>query len=517
MLRYMERSTIHFLKQKGWTNVQIAEFTGHHRDTIARVLQEAVDKKPKTRQRSSAVDVFRPQIATWLDQNLPVIRMLELAREDHDHPYSGSETAFYDYVRKMRRARNQTPRNVALRFEGVPGEYLQIDWGEVRDFPFSKAGMENQTRYFFAARLKYSRYMYVSFHTDMREETLLRCLIACFQEIDGVPWAVVTDNMKTAVLGRTAQHEPIWNPAYQKLAVEFKFHPDVCAPASGNQKGAVENLVKFVKGNFLPGRSFYDDADLAEQLCAWRHQVNSERPSDATGQPPAVLLAEEQPKFGPLPDVASDYGFFDSVVVSREGIVAIETNHYSVPAHLIGRVLTARIHTNRIELFADREQVATHPRHPGQHARSINPAHFEAVFAIKPRGRVMVYRDWLCNLSPQVSSYVRELSYKRRAEMSQQMIALYDLAQEMGKPDFVAALELAAEQQTYGAEYIRAILSEITEAVPKIATQEESLQSLGRSAPEQENVERSLADYEQYVANREGVLWASMQYEEVMA
>src|SRR5437899_573149 len=90
---------------------------------------------------------------------------------------------------------------------------------EVLDFPFSKAGMENQTRYFFAARLKYSRYMYVSFHRDMREETLLRCLIACFQELDGVPWAVVTDNMKTAVLGRTAQHEPIWNPAYQKLAV----------------------------------------------------------------------------------------------------------------------------------------------------------------------------------------------------------------------------------------------------------------------------------------------------------
>jgi transposase len=447
MLRYMERSTIHFLKQKGWTNVQIAEFTGHHRDTIARVLQEEVDKKPKTRQRSSAVDVFRSQIASWLDQNLPVIRMLEMAREDHDHPYSGSETAFYDYVRKMRRARNQTPRNVALRFEGVPGEYLQIDWGEVRDFPFSKAGMENQTRYFFAARLKYSRYMYVSFHTDMREETLLRCLIACFQEIDGVPWAVVTDNMKTAVLGRTAEHEPIWNPAYQKLAVEFKFHPDVCAPASGNQKGAVENLVKFVKGNLLPGRSFYDDADLAEQCRAWLTQVNTERPSDATGQPPVVLLEEEQPKLGPLPDSARDYGFFDSVVVSREGMVALESNRYSVPAHLIGRVLTARIHPGRIELFADGEREASHARHRGQHARIIDPAHFEAVFATKPRGRVMVYRDWLCDLAPAVSSYVRDLCHKRRAEMNAQMLALYELVQEIGKADFVAALELAAEQQ----------------------------------------------------------------------
>src|SRR6266536_4137579 len=318
MLRYMERSTIYYLKQKGWTNVQIAEFIGHHRDTIARVLREDVDTQPKTRNRTSAVAVFDAQIAEWLDKNLLVSRMLELARADVEHPYTGGETAFYDYLRKVRRARKQTPRDLALRFEGVPGEFLQIDWGEVRNMAFTKPELEPQTRYFFAARLKYSRYMYVSFHTDMREETLLRCIIGCFTEIEGVPGAVVTDNMKTAVLGRDEQNQPIWNPAYQKLAVEFKFHPDVCAPASGNQKGAVENLVKFVKGNFIAGRSFYDDVDLAEQCRAWLRQVNTERPSDATGLPPAVRLEEEQPKLGPLPDVASDYGFFDCVVVSRE-------------------------------------------------------------------------------------------------------------------------------------------------------------------------------------------------------
>ena len=506
MLRYMERSTIYYLKQKGWSNVQIAEFTGHHRDTVARVLREEVDKKPKTRERTSAVAAFDAQIAEWLDQDISVIRMLELARANTDHPYTGGETAFYDYVRKVRRARQQTPRSLALRFEGVPGEFLQIDWGEVRDFAFSKAGMEPQTRYFFAARLKYSRYMYVSFHTDMREETLLRCLIACFAQIDGVPWAVVTDNMKTAVLGRDEHHQPIWNPAYQKLAVEFKFHPDVCAPASGNQKGAVENLVKFVKGNFLAGRSFYDDAELAEQCSQWLRQVNTERPSDATGSPPAVLLAQEQPKFGPLPAQASDYGFFDCVVVSREGLVAIETNRYSVPAHLMGRALTARIHRSRIEVFADQELVATHVRQPAQeHARIIDPRHFEAAFVGKPRGRAMVYRDWLCSLSPVVMSYVHEISHKRRKEMNQQMIALYDLAQEIGKADFVAALELAAEQQMYGAEYLRAIVSLPSPAVSTRRAQAER-EVLTLVSPPQPEVERDLAQYERYVANRESVL-----------
>jgi transposase len=441
MLRYMERSTIYYLKQKGWTNVQIAEFTGHHRDTIARVLREDVEKKPKTRHRSSAVAVFDAQIAQWLDKNLAVTRMLELARADGEHAYTGGETAFYDYVRKVRRARKQTPRDLAVRFEGVPGEFLQIDWGEVRDMAFSKPELAGQTRYFFAARLKYSRFMYVSFHSDMREETLLRCLMAAFQAIGGVPWVVVTDNMKTAVLGRNAQHEPVWNPAYQKLAAEFKFHPEACAPASGNQKGAVESLVKFVKGNFIAGRSFHDDADLAEQCAAWLCQVNTQRPSDATGEPPVVRLVEEQATFSALPATAQDYGLFDCVVVSREGLVALETNRYSVPAHLIGRVLTARIHVRRIDLFADQELVATHARSQEQHARIVTPAHFEAAFSTKPRARVMVYRDWLCELAPAVTVYVQELSHKRRAEMKEQMIALYELAQEVGNADFVAGLE----------------------------------------------------------------------------
>ena len=72
---------------------------------------------------------------------------------------------------------------------------------------------------------------------------------------------------------------------------------------------------------------------------------------------------------------AQDYGFFDCVVVSRESMVSIESNRYSVPVHLVGRALTARIHREHIELFADKELVATHARATGQHERMVNPAH----------------------------------------------------------------------------------------------------------------------------------------------
>ena len=41
----------------------------------------------------------------------------------------------------------------------------------------------------------------------------------------------------------------------------------------------MENLVKFVKGNFIAGRSFHDDVDLAEQCAAWLSHVNSLPPT----------------------------------------------------------------------------------------------------------------------------------------------------------------------------------------------------------------------------------------------
>lgn len=497
----MDRSTIHYLHQKGWSKTEIAAFTGHHRDTIARVLREPIDQQPAPRQRASAIAVFAPFIQTWLDQQWSVQRMLEEARQHPHHPYRGSPAAFYDYVRPLKQARKGRPGQVPVRFDGLPGELLQIDWGEVRRFPFTHPALSGQTRYFFAARLKYSRWMWLRFTTEMREETLLRCLIAVFAAIGGVPWVVTTDNMKTVVLGRDHARQPIWHPAYAKCAAEFGFHPDACAPAAGNQKGAVENLVKFVKQNFLPGRSFRDDAHLAEEAHVWLQHVNVERPSDATECPPADLLRVEQPLLGPLPPVAHDYGFFDTVKVSRESLIAVATNRYSVPVQFVGLLLTARLHPTRIALYHGATHVATHPRQAGRNARVVIPEHYEAVFAVKPRARVMAYRDWLVQLSPLAADYITQVCRKRYAAMESQMLHLYQLAQQVGHSAFLAALELALKQQTFGSEYVQALLAH-PKAPPSPVRDETVLGRASALQVPQSAVERELAHYEQYVSNR---------------
>jgi transposase len=56
-LKYMERSTIYYLKQKGWSNLAIAEAVGCHQNNVGRILREPVDY---VHLHQYSIDLFAP-------------------------------------------------------------------------------------------------------------------------------------------------------------------------------------------------------------------------------------------------------------------------------------------------------------------------------------------------------------------------------------------------------------------------------------------------------------------------
>ena len=497
MLRRMERSTIHLLAKRGKSQREIAEELGRSRNTIARVLSEPVDQRPARRRRKASTDAWREQIATWVRDGLSAVRMLELARTDPEQPYRGCASTWRAAVRRERLAQQQAQAVAAVpvRFEGLPGEYLQVDWGEVRQFPFTQQAPA--TRYFLACRLKYSRWTWVRFTTEMRQETLFRGLVDCFGALGFVPWVLVFDNMKTVTTGRDAQEQPIWHPALLQLAAEFDFHPEACWPGAGNQKGSVESLVKWVKRNFLVGRTFADDADLASQCDEWLVYANG-RPSDATDVPPLERLAEETATGGALPTTAQDYGFAQPSRVGPEALVAVLGNSYSVPIIHVGAPVTVRVHRDRIVIWRDAEHLATHARAPdGAHRRVVEPAHFAPLFGRKPRAQVMLYREALLRLGDGAVQYLSRLSRRHRAHLGPQVLAIYALYQRRGAAALLAAMAQAEQHGAYGAAYLEALLEPAHRlaglplaALPILALPE---------VPCQAEVDRHLSSYEQYV------------------
>jgi hypothetical protein len=181
--------------------------------------------------------------------------------------------------------------------------------------------------------------------------------------------------------------------------------------------------------------------------------------------------------------------------------VTIATNRYSVPVAHVGQALTARIHPERLALYQGTTLVASHPRCHGRRMRIVIPEHYEPVFAQKPRARTMVYRDWLVALAPSVASYVQRLCQRRYREMADQIAGLYALAKEVGADAFCRLVEQALAHDTIGVEYLRARPPAAASAAPRVA--------LHLVGPSQQEVERDLASYEAFVANRAGVLVAA--------
>ena len=60
-----------------------------------------------------------------------------------------------------------------------------------------------------------------------------------------------------------------WNPAFAYAMLEMGVGVELCWPQSPEQKGAVENLVGFVKSSFFKVRRFHDQEDLEQQLLAF--------------------------------------------------------------------------------------------------------------------------------------------------------------------------------------------------------------------------------------------------------
>jgi len=497
----MGRSEIRRLRKNGMSLTQIAAHVGLHRNTVSRLLKEPADREYRRKPRPDAASPYEEQILTWLQDGVPAERMLQIVQEQEEQRYQGSRSAFYAAVARIRRTAELAKAERFVRFEGLPGEYAQVDWGEVRDFPFQQ--LEPATRYFLAVRLKYSRLTFVKWTDSMRLEVLLRGLLEALETFDGVPWILVFDNMRTVTTGRDDQGQPIWHPVFKRFASELEFKPEACDRGLANQKGAVESLVGWVKSSFLPGRKFLNDEDLARQNGQWLHETNHERKSRAHGQVPGHLLAEEQAAFGRLTETAEEYGLFEPVTADRDGKVWVEGTRFQVPIGFAERPLVLRLRRSRLDFYDAGRLVVSYPRPRGVDPRRrdapFEPELIEPLLQTKPRARVMVYRDYLLQQHPAVAAYIVGVCSRHRGDdhFGPHIVRMFELVRMHGLEAVAAACTLAAEEKAYGVEYLENLLQ-----APASRPRGRLLCVPG--VPTQSEVERALGVYEAYAVQGDG-------------
>lgn len=457
MLPLLKRHEIQVLLSVGMPPTAIAERVGVSVDTVERVRGEdsvshaddAAERRRRRIGRPSKASKFAEHVRHWLEE-APETPTQELLRRAIAAGYEGGKSAFYDLVATARPQRSAP----VVRFEGLPGEFSQHDFGHV-DVRYVDGRKERV--HFFASRLKYSRFVAVSLVANERVETLVRTLVEHFASFGGVPLLAVFDRPRTVVqksgVGREVER---FHPTFAEVMLELGVGAEMCAPRSGNQKGAVEHLVKWVKNTFFKWRKFVDASDLQTQLASWVQEVNFETQSRATKEIPEALRKKELPRLRPVRLTPETLALRVPIFVGPTAEVSFEGRSYSMPPRAANIAGTAFVYRERIRFVAGRFEAEHRRGKAGDPPASLPEHRAEKIAAVHgARARIYEKREQLLRLGAAALELMTALVHRAPRRSGEHVEQLHELFEEHGEEAMREALREVVEDKTLTVAAVR--------------------------------------------------------------
>lgn len=295
-----------------------------------------------------------------------------------EYGFTGSESSIRKAVHKLRSERNKTEVFVPLAF--APGSAMQIDWGEATVY----INDQRETINLFCSRLCNSCAPFVIAYRRQNLESFLDALVHTFEYYQGVPRQVIFDNARVAVKSGFGAHA-VAQDDYAQLAAHYGFDVVFCNPASGNEKGLVENLVGYIRRNVcvpLPRVNSLNElnARLMEHCLKYLNHTISGKPAKVS-----EMLDTERTSLRSLPRYRLDISKKFYPIVGRYATVLVETNQYSVPCGYRGRNTLVKAYPNHIEVWIDGNIVAHHNRLYGHREEALDLKHYLPILSRKGR------------------------------------------------------------------------------------------------------------------------------------
>jgi transposase len=439
-------------RERGLSFSQIGRELGLDPETVARYARMESFPRRRAAKRPGKLDAFKPLIVRWLERHpYSAAQIYQKLREEHG--YAGGYSILKDYVRAVRPSRR--PAYLSLAF--APGEAAQIDWAHAGTITL---GATRRRLSFFAMVLCHSRMAWLEFTCGEAMEHFLGCQRNALEYFGGTPAAMLIDNLKTGVLSHRFGQPAVFHPRYLDFAAHYGFTPRACNVRKANEKGQVENFVRYVKNNFLAGLDLPSGLDALNVAARrWLEEVANRRIHKETRKPPRELFALEAAVLRPLPPLPADTSVARLVRVTNRCRVLLDTNRYSVPALYASQRLTLHAFADRICLYHAHNLVASHPRSYERHRDFEDPDHVKELLERRRRARDARWLLAFYALCPEAEDYHRQLcarSLQARLHVNR-IVALADVH---GREAVARAIRDAAEAHAFSSQYIENILQQ---------------------------------------------------------
>lgn len=324
-------------------------------------------------------------------ERLTLVRVFEALRAVG---YEGGYDAIRRYSKGWHRGRVAGTPEAYVPLSFAPGEAYQFDWSH----EIVVLGGATVTVKVAHVRLCHSRMLLVRAYPRETQEMVFDAHDRAFAFFKGACTRGIYDNMKTAVETIFVGRDRAYNRRFQQMCSHYLVEPVACNPASGWEKGQVENQVGLVRERFFTPRL---RVKSYEELNAWLMEqclvyARTHRHPEFRDRTIWEIFEAERPSLVPY---AGHFDGFHAVPasVSKTCLVRFDSNKYSVAASAIGRPVEIRAYADRIELRQDGRLVGEHRRAFGRDQTIFDPWHYVPVLARKPGAlrNGAPFKDWV--------------------------------------------------------------------------------------------------------------------------
>jgi transposase len=373
---------------QGWSLKRISRELHVSRNTVRRILRsgETSFSYERERQPQPRIGPWQVQLDALLDGNdakakrerLTLIRIYEELRS---LGYEGSYDAIRRYAKSRDKVRGAAMAEAYVPLFYPPGDAYQFDWSH----EIVILNGVTVTVKVAHVRLCYSRMMFVRAYPRETQEMVFDAHDRAFAFFGGACTRGIYDNMKTAVETVFVGKDRQYNRRFLQMCSHYLVQPVACTPASGWEKGQVENQVGLVRERFFTPRlrfKSYEELNawLLDKCVAW---AKAHRHVD---QPERTIWEVFEEERGKLVEYRGRFDGFHTVPasVAKTCTVRFDNNKYSVLSTAVGRPVEIQAYADRIVIRQDGAVVGEHARSFGRNQTVYDPWHYVPVLARKP-------------------------------------------------------------------------------------------------------------------------------------
>lgn len=441
---------LHLAKQKGLSLEALAENEEHELEKIF------TEPREENRKRFQELTALFPGFEKELKRT-GVTRWTLWGEYKLRYPAGYSYSQFCDIYKQWRESSSAT-----MVFGHEPADKLYIDFTGKKLSIIDEDTGEVQELEVFVCLLGHSQYTYVEAVRSQKKEDFVMATQNALRYFGGVPRALVTDNLKSAVI-RADKYEPELNETFLDFANHYGTTILPARSRKPRDKALVENAVKLVYNRiFAPLRNetFFSIEQLnfviRDQLEKHNNQVFQKEPQSRKEK----FLKHEKPFLSALPKEAYEIKQYKTAKVMKNCHIQLEKHYYSVPYRYIGKQVNIIYTSRRVHIFSGLDRIALHERDMKPFTYTTIPDHLPSTHQFVSQWTPEKFIQWAERIGPQVKEYIEQIlwqkSYPEQAYRS--CVGILSFEGKVGKKRLINAVERAMRFNAYNYKVIKNII-----------------------------------------------------------